>query len=133
MKLRHRIRFYQQLAVLVRSGLPIRAGLVRVEGEDVGREVRVLSEKVNAGERIGEAFAAAGFSHFECNLVTAGEKSAQLDTVFEHLAEFWAAGLELRQALVRPLIYPLVVLHFAVVTGAVLDARDHSPTVVIVI
>jgi type II secretory pathway component PulF len=77
--------------------------------------VAVLSEKVNAGERIGEAFAAAGFSPFECHLVTAGERSAQLDTVFQHLSEFWARELEMRQALIRPLYYPLVVLHLVVV------------------
>jgi len=131
-KLRQRIRFYQQLAVLVRAGLPIRAGLVRLTEKMAVREVAMLSEKVNAGERIGEAFAAAGFSPFECHLVTAGEKSAQLDTVFEHLAEFWQRELEMRQALIRPLYYPLAVLHFAVLVWGLLDAMTLSPTVAIV-
>jgi type II secretory pathway component PulF len=125
-KLRQRIRFYQQLAVLVRAGLPIRAGLVRLKEKMATKEVTALSEKVNAGERIGEAFAAAAFSPFECHLVTAGEKSAQLDTVFEHLAEFWTRELEMRQALIRPLYYPLAVLHFAVVIWGVLDATMKS-------
>ena len=103
MTLRHRIRFYQQLAVLVRAGVPIRGCLERLKERLSEAELTVLSEKVNAGERIGEAFAAAGFSPFEYHLVTAGEKSAQLDTIFQHLSEFWARELAMRQALIRPL------------------------------
>lgn len=126
MTLRHRIRFYQQLAVLVRAGVPIRGSLVRLQERMADREVKVLSEKVSAGERIGEAFIAAGFSPFECHLVTAGEKSAQLDTVFEHLSEFWKRELEMRQALIRPLYYPLVVLHLAILVGAVVEATTAA-------
>jgi len=124
--LRQRIRFYQQMAVLVRAGLAIRAGLVRMTEKMPVREVKVLSEKVNAGERLGESFAAAGFLPMECHLITAGEKSAQLDTVFEHLAEFWKRELEMRQALIRPLYYPLAILHFAVLIWGVLDAVTTS-------
>lgn len=132
MTLRQRIRFYQQLAVLVRAGVPIRASLQRLKEKMAEREVVVLSEKVNAGERIGEAFAAAGFSPFECHLVTAGERSAQLDTIFQHLSEFWARELEMRQALPRPLYYPLVVLHLAVLLGALVELADTTWPVVLV-
>jgi type II secretory pathway component PulF len=130
--LRQRIRFYQQLAVLVRAGVPIRASLVRLKERIAGNEVAVLSEKVNAGERIGEAFATAGFSPFECHLVTAGERSAQLDTIFQHLAEFWTRELEMRQALIRPLYYPLAVLHLAVLMGALVDLATTSWPVALV-
>src|SRR5277367_6282550 len=91
-----------------------------------GRELAVLSEKVNAGERIGDAFIAAGFSPFECHLVIAGERSAQLDTIFEHLSEYWARELAMRQALPRPLYYPVVVLHLAVLVGAVVELATTS-------
>jgi type II secretory pathway component PulF len=132
--LRQRIRFYQQMDVLVRAGVPIRASLVRLKERIAGNEVAVLSEKVNAGERIGEAFAAAGFSPFECHLVTAGERSAQLDTVFQHLSEFWTRELKMREALVRPLYYPLVVLHLAVLVGAVVElATTSTPWPVVLI
>jgi type II secretory pathway component PulF len=124
--LRQRIRFYQQLAVLVRAGVPIRASLLRLKERIAGSEVAVLSEKVNAGEGIGEAFAAAGFSPFECHLVIAGERSAQLDTIFGHLSEYWARELEMRQALPRPLYYPVVVLHLAVLIGAVVELATTS-------
>lgn len=99
---------------------------MRLKEKMPGSEVTALSDQVNAGERIGEAFAAAGFSPFECHLVSAGEKSAQLDTVFEHLAEFWKRELEMRQALIRPLYYPLVVLHLAVVVWGIIDLTTTS-------
>ena len=86
----------------------------------------VLIEKVNAGDRLGEAFLAARFSPFECHLVVAGEKSAQLDTVFEHLSEFWKREQEMRQALVRSLIYPLIVLHLAIVVGALIETATAN-------
>jgi type II secretory pathway component PulF len=124
--LRQRIRFYQQLAVLMRAGLAIRAGLSRLKERIGGRQMTVLSEKVEAGERLGEAFASAGFSTFECHLVTAGEKSGHLDTIFEHLAEYWNRELEMRQALIRPLYYPLSVLHLAVFVGALVEAVTTS-------
>jgi type II secretory pathway component PulF len=113
--LRHRIRFYQQLAVLVRAGVPLRGSLDRLKDRLSEKEVTELSAKLNAGERIGDAFAAAGFLPFEYHLIVAGEKSAQLDTIFTHLSEFWMRELAMRQALVRPLYYPIVILHLVVI------------------
>jgi type IV pilus assembly protein PilC len=131
--LRHRIRFYQQLAVLVRAGLPIRAGLQRLKERLAEKELAILSEKVNAGERLGDAFAAAGFSPFECHLVTAGERSARLDAVFQHLSEYWTRELEMRQALRRPLYYPLFVLHLAILVLAVVEFAATVPWPVVLV
>jgi type II secretory pathway component PulF len=129
---RHRVRFYQQLAVLVRAGLPLRASMLRLKERMGDKAVAVLAEKLATGERLDEAFVAAGFSSFECQLVTAGERSAQLETVFQHLSEFWARELEMRQALIRPLIYPVVVLHLAVLVGAVVEyVTNPSPLVLV--
>ena len=112
--MRQRIRFYQQLALLVRAGVPIRGSLERLKEKMSVAELKVLSEKVTAGERLGAAFEAARFEPFESHLVDAGEKSAQLDTIFTHLSDFWARELAMRQALVRPLYYPIVILHIVV-------------------
>jgi len=130
--LRHRIRFYQQLAVLIRAGLPIRTTLERLRERMRDRELAVLSEKVNAGERLGDAFTAAGFSPFECHLVAAGERSAQLDTVFQHLSEFWDRELKMRHAMMQPLYYPFAVLNLAVLVWAVVEATTTAWLVVAV-
>lgn len=132
MTLRQRIRFYQQLAVLVRAGLPIRASLVRLKERMAVRELTILSDKVNAGERLGDAFAAARFSPFEFNLITAGERSAQLDTVFDHLAEFWSREWEMRQGVVRPLYYPFAVLHLAILVWGLVEISTTAWQLIIV-
>jgi type II secretory pathway component PulF len=116
--LRQRIRFYKQIAVLVRAGLPIRASFTRLREKIPGGEVATISDKLDAGERLGEAFAVAGFTPFETHLVAAGERSARIENIFEHLADFWSRELEMRQALIRPLYYPIVVLHLAVALGS---------------
>ena len=118
--------------MLVRAGLPIRTTLERLQERMAVRELTVLSEKVNAGERLGDAFTAAGFSPFECHLVTAGERSAQLDTIFEHLSEHWARELKMRHAMVQPLYYPLAVLHLAIVVGGIVEATTTAWPVVAV-
>jgi type II secretory pathway component PulF len=124
--LRHRIRFYQQLAVLTRAGLPIRASLARLNERLKEDDVELLSTKVNEGERLGDAFVAAGFTPFECNLVVAGERSAHLDEVFEHLGEFWERRLEMQQAVIRPLYYPVAVLHLSLLAGLLVETYMMS-------
>jgi len=124
--LKQRIRFYQQLAVLARAGVSFRISLERMKDRLTGRQLTILSEKVNSGERLYEAFEAAAFSSFECHLIAAGEKSGKLDVVFEHIAEFWKKELEMRQALMRPLYYPIGVMHLALVVGAIVEATVSS-------
>jgi len=114
------------MAVLIRAGVPIRGSLERLDERMPGNEVALLSARINAGERIGDAFAAAGFSSFEAHLVAAGERSAHLDTIFDHLAEFWSRELEMRQAMLRPLYYPVAVLHLAIAVGALIEAQATS-------
>jgi type II secretory pathway component PulF len=130
--LRQRIRFYQQLAVLMRAGLLIRGSLERMKDKMPSPQLSSLLQNVTSGERLGDAFTAARFSPFECHLVTAGEKSGHLDSIFEHLADFWNRELEMRRAIVRPLYYPIVVIHVAILTGFVVDAATTSVSVAVV-
>jgi type II secretory pathway component PulF len=115
MTLKQRIKFYRQLAALVRGGVPIRGSLQRLAERMPEPEVRTLSREIEQGNPLGSAFATARFSPFECHLVAAGERSAQLDTIFERLAEFWERELRFGQAVRRQLVYPVVVLHLAVI------------------
>jgi len=130
--LKHRIRFYQQMAVLARAGVSFRISLERMKDRMTSRQLTVLSEKVNAGERLNEAFTAAGFSPFESQLVAAGERSGKLDAVFEHIAEYWKRELELRQALMRPLYYPIAVMHLALVVGAIIETMVSGLSIALV-
>ncbi len=131
MTLRHRIRFYQQLAVLARAGVPLRSSLQRLESRLSGGEIGVLSREITAGQPIGEAFTTAGFSPFECHLVAAGERSAQLEIVFERLAEFWTRELHLFQSLTRALYYPIVIIHLSILVGGLLQLSSGTTAVVV--
>ena len=128
--LRHRIRFYQQLAVLTRAGLPLRSSLERLQSRISGPEVGILSRQINDGQQLGDAFIAAGFSPFECHLVLAGERSAQLDVVFNQLAEYWTRELHLAQSLTRALYYPIVMLHLTIFVGALTELGHGAGAVI---
>lgn len=132
MNLRQRIRFYEQFAVCMRAGLPIRASIDRLRERVGGREMTVLAQKINEGEHLAEAFAAAHFLPFESNLIAAGERSGQLETICDHIAQFWQREMEFRQALITPLIYPVVVLHFAVILGSGIDLLTQTWAVALV-
>jgi len=106
------------MAVLTRAGLPIRSSIERLRDRLGGNQLAVLAKKLAEGDRLAESFAAAGFPPFETNLVAAGERSGHLDTICDRIAQFWQRDLEFRQALLAPLIYPIVVLHFAVLLGS---------------
>ena len=126
-----RVRFYQQLAVLARAGVPLRASLARLQGRFSGNEMAQLAQGVNAGGRVEDAFIAAGFTPFECHLVAAGERSGQLETVFQHISEFWARQRQMREALLRPLYYPVVLLHLVLVVGSLVEFASGSSWVVV--
>jgi type II secretory pathway component PulF len=129
--LRRRIRFYQQLAVLTRAGIPLRTGLERLRAKMSDSELEILSERISLGQSLGDAFIAAGFSSFESHLVTAGERSAQLEIVLQHLAEYWLRQRQMVQALTRPLSYPLLILILSLLTGAFVDFMFSSWNVAI--
>ncbi|HEX4141140.1 MAG TPA: type II secretion system F family protein [Candidatus Methylacidiphilales bacterium] len=131
MTLRARIRFYQQMAVLTRAGLPLRASIERLRDRLGSRQLALLAQKLGEGERLAESFAAAGFPPFETNLVAAGERSGHLDTICDRIALFWQRELEFRQALIAPLVYPIVVLHLSVLlsSAAVLISQPWTAAV----
>ena len=126
MTLRQRIRFYQQLAVLTRAGVPLRTALLRLKDRIAGRQMTTLSAKISEGESLGDAFIAAGFSPFESHLVTAGERSAQLDTVLQRLGEFWERQRQMYQALTGQLYYPLAIFVFSLLVTALIESVMSS-------
>ena len=130
MTLRNRIKFYQQLAALSRGGVSVRASLQGLAERLPSPEVRTLSQQIEQGSALGEAFVAARFSPFECSLVAAGERSAQLDTVYTRLAEFWTRELRFVQALVRQTYYPAFVAHLAVIVSGLMLLSQGTGVVV---
>lgn len=132
MTVSQRIKFYRQMATLIRAGVPIRASMERLRKRGLGHEVGGVFKRIDSGERLGDAFAASGFSDFESHLVGAGEHSGQLDAIFEHLSEFWTRERQMYLAMLAPMIYPIVLIHLSLIVWAILDFNTAGQTVAVV-
>lgn len=98
---------------MAKGGLPLRTSLGKLKAKFDDPQVQTLAREVEDGSTISEAFEKANFSEFEVNLVNAGERSGQLELIYEQLAQFWRQEDKLLGSLWRQAIYPLVILHLA--------------------
>ena len=109
------IALNDEIAALVRSGLPLERNLVAVGGDlpgKLGAVTRALGERMARGEGLSEALAAegAGLPHVYRAAVEAGLRAGRLPVALEGLAGFAKVHAELRRALGLALLYPLIVL-----------------------
>ena len=105
----------REVAALVRSGLPLEAGLQQVADEFGGGTSRLaarLAEETAAGKSLSEAVAAQGDSlpPVYRAVVDAGLKSGRLAAALEGFAETAARMASLRQIAGQAAIYPVIVV-----------------------
>jgi len=117
--LEYRIEFYQELAALLRAGLPLVSALdLLIQAPDMGVLRPLLAnvrDKIREGSSLAEALAGDNvISAHEKALITAGERAAVLDMVLERLAEFMEAQHRLREKILTALIYPAILFVVAV-------------------
>ncbi len=103
-----------EMAALVRAGIPLESGLAELGRELPGHHGRVaaaLSERLARGARLDEALldSRAEFPQLYVSVVTAGLKSGRLAAALEGLAEAARRVAELRQVTATAIIYPLIV------------------------
>lgn len=117
--------FYTELAKLLGAGFDIRkaAGVMadtRLPAAQV-RLLATLNEGLAAGDSIAGAFSrdAKVVGNLERSMITAGERGGKLAPAFSHLAEYFGMVAATRRAVVKGMIYPLVVLHLGVYVGTV--------------
>ena len=121
-----RIDFYRELGVLLGSGLPLVAALeVLIESPELGvsgETLAALRDSVKEGMPLESALAAANprVRPFERAIIEAGEKSGSLDGVLERLALFMEEQQRLREKIVSALIYPGIILCFALAVATVM-------------
>lgn len=117
--LRQKQSLYHSLALLVRTGIPLPVAFDRLAPTLRGnarRLVEAARKSIAARHTAGEAFAAqsAMISPLEIAIVSAVEKSGQLDRGFSELSEYFGA-LNLARIKVRDqCLYPLFLLHFGI-------------------
>ena len=109
----------RQLATLVESALPVEEALLAVaEQSEKPRQKNMMMavrSKVVEGHGLAEALSEfpSVFDDLYRAMVAAGEKSGHLDTVLNRLADYTERRQQTRSQIVQALIYPSLMLFFA--------------------
>jgi general secretion pathway protein F len=119
LSLREKQGLYHSLGQLVRSGVPFPTALgklVSTTRGDARRLIEAARTSLAAGHTVGEAFAAQPsiVTPLESAVVTAVEKSGQLERGFSELSQYFGALNLARQRIIRRLLYPVFLLHFGI-------------------
>lgn len=116
----------QELATLVRAGLPLDRALEIMigiaENERVERVLASIQEDVRGGSALAAALEAQGgaFSRLYISMIRAGEAGGALDTVLDRLAEYLERAKALKDSVLSALIYPTILLLVAVASVVLL-------------
>jgi general secretion pathway protein F len=108
------IALNDEIAALVRVGVPLERGLLAVGKELSGKSGRIaqaLAERLNRGETLQQALKAEGeaFPGIYRAVVEAGLRAGRLSVALEGLARFARSYADLRRAIALALFYPLFV------------------------
>ncbi len=112
----------EELATLLEAGLPLDHALrlTAESGEGLERKslVKTLQARVQAGEPLSTAMAAAGgdFSPLQVSMVKAGETAGKLAPALKRLAEQLERSQALRNRIRSALFYPVLLLVVAAVS-----------------
>lgn len=115
-KLQELATFTQQLANLLRSGMPLTVALnsmTHLATKGISSEVsKQLKQDVQEGKSLSDAMARQPviFSDLYINMVRAGEQSGALVEVLQRLASHFERFAEVQAKFVSALIYPAVVV-----------------------
>ncbi len=113
-------QFTRQLSTLQDAGLPILRSLSILEQQQkpglLKNTLRAVCEDVEGGATLSEAFAKhpKAFDRLYVNMVAAGETGGVLDVILVRLAEFMEKSQRLKRKVIGAMIYPCVVILFAV-------------------
>jgi type II secretory pathway component PulF len=122
MSLAARGRFFRQLAVLTRTGMPI-ANALRLAGDTAGAPYRLRAaawaEGCTRGADLASQMRSAGEAPFPIALVRAGESTGRLPELAARIADHDDQMQALRSLAIGKLVYPLFLLHVALVVPAV--------------
>ena len=108
--------FNQQLAALVRAGIPILQAIAMLRKRAASARLRAVlgdvEEQIRGGAALSEAFAAQGsiFPRIYTASILAGERSGALDEVLKRYVTYMRRNVALRRKIRGALAYPLFLL-----------------------
>lgn len=112
--------FNQELAALLRSGLPLLQALdlmlERMEDQAFRPLLAEIRDRVKSGEDLSEAFAAYGdtFPRLYAPTLKAGERSGELESVVRRFVRYYKLMLDARRRTVSALVYPAVLIGLSI-------------------
>lgn len=110
----------RQLSTLVQSGMPLEECLRAVSEQSEKPRIRnmlaAVRSKVTEGYTLADSMADYPhiFDGLFRSMVAAGEKSGHLDSVLERLADYAENRQKMRSKLLQAMLYPIVLVVFAV-------------------
>lgn len=119
---KQRIIFFQQLAVILKSGIPLLQG-IEILQRRLEQELVPVCSKLQAELRAGSTLHAAMakerdfFPELAVILTSAGENSGELQRVLAAAAAYYAGQHALRSFVIQSAAYPLFLLAAAAVVG----------------
>jgi len=108
--------FNQQLAALVRAGIPILQAIAMLRKRAASARLRAVlgdvEEQIRGGAALSQAFAAQGsiFPRIYTASILAGERSGALDEVLKRYVTYMRRNVGLRRKIRGALAYPLFLL-----------------------
>ncbi len=123
LSLRQKQSFYHSLAQLIRNGVPFPKALEKLASTtrgDARRLVDAARKSLANGRTVGEAFAAqrSTVTPLESSVLSAVEKSGQLDRGLSELSKYFGALAQARATIIKRLTYPIFLLHFGILVLA---------------
>jgi len=112
--------FTRQLSILQDAGLPILRSLRILEQQSTGGALKNslidVCEEIEGGATLSEAMAKSpkAFNRLYVNMIKAGEAGGALEIILKRLAEFQERSEALKRKVKGALVYPVVVITFAV-------------------
>jgi type II secretory pathway component PulF len=117
--LREKQSLYHSLAQLVRTGIPFPKALDKLVVSARGDQRRLIEtsrKSLAEGHTVGEAFAKTGgaVTVLEVAVISAVEKSGQLDRGLSELSAYFGSLDKARKAILTRCAYPVFLLHFGI-------------------
>ena len=110
------LAFNQELAALLRAGLPLMQSLdlmlERIEESHLAEVLTEIRDRVKSGEELSEAFASFGdlFPPLYPATLKAGERSGELESVIRRFIRYLQLLISARKRIVSALVYPMVLI-----------------------
>ena len=115
---------YQELAALLRSGLPLAGALdILISSPEMGSDrgrLAAVRDLIREGTGVAEALKQADvpLSDFEASVIEAGEDTGSLADVLEEVAAYLEEQQGLRDKILSAMIYPAIVFTLVLLLGA---------------